>query len=142
IEGAGAGRAARGTRIFERQDRPMFRPRFAWLALLAIVACDTRGSAPAGAAATILADGVTPDDLAARVARFAPVRIDFDDTSLDVWERQVLQKLVAASDVMHEIFTVQVSADNPEWAERVATYTGPGAEAARAYFDIMVGPWD
>ena len=87
-----------------------------------------------------VAEGMTMEELEARVADFAPSPIGFDHSVLEDWEKAVLAKLVEASDVMHELFARQVSRRNPEWAERVATR---GADdAAAAYYDIMVGPWD
>lgn len=86
-----------------------------------------------------LAEGVTMEDLQDRVADFAPAEIAFDESALADWEKAVLAKLVAASDVMHELFTRQVSVENPRWREMVANR---GDEAVSAYYDIMVGPWD
>lgn len=86
-----------------------------------------------------LAEGVTMEDLQDRVADFAPAEITFDESALADWEKAVLAKLVAASDVMHELFTRQVSVENPRWREMVANR---GDEAVSAYYDIMVGPWD
>jgi hypothetical protein len=89
-----------------------------------------------------LANGMTAEILQERVERFTPARIDFDPSVLEPWEREVLSKLVDASDIMHEIFALQVSPENPEWAGRLAAYDGPGAAAAAELFRIMVGPWD
>ncbi|HUE76996.1 MAG TPA: hypothetical protein VMM83_03565 [Longimicrobiales bacterium] len=87
-----------------------------------------------------IAEGLTIDDLEARVADFAPAEIGVDESVLEDWEKAVLAKLVAASNVMHELFARQVSRRNVEWAERVGSR---GAEdAGAAYYDIMVGPWD
>ena len=91
---------------------------------------------------SMLAAALTPDELQERVAQFEEATLDFDAAMLAPWERSVLAKLVEASDVMHEIFLEQVSRENPELARRLERYAGPGADAARAYFDIMVGPWD
>jgi hypothetical protein len=101
--------------------------------------CETSG--PAGGEMG-LAAGVTPDDLAGRVAKFEPAVLDFDDSALAPWEKTVVEKLVQATDLMHELFSEQVSPENATWKQELAVYDGPGAEAARTYFDIMVGPWD
>ena len=114
----------------------------------AILVATAVAAAGCGAGATddapiaMLAEGITPEELEARVARFAPATIDFDDSVLEPWERQVLVKLVEASDVMHELFTIQVSPKNPEWRAQIEKQRGAGRDAALAYFDIMVGPWD
>lgn len=100
------------------------------------------GAFPPGEPVALLAPGVTPAELELRVMQFAPAVLDFDDTSLEPWERKVLAKLIQASDVMHEIFAQQVSPRTAEWWSALARAGGAGQEAALAYFDIMVGPWD
>jgi hypothetical protein len=87
-----------------------------------------------------LAEGVASGELEERVARFAPAAIEIDEAALEDWEKAVLARLVEASDVMHELFARQVAGDNPDWRKRVSAR---GADdAAGAYYDIMVGPWD
>ena len=87
-----------------------------------------------------VAEGITMEELQARVADFAPAEIGFDAGVLEDWEKAVLAKLVEASDVMHELFARQVSRDNPTWAGRVASRGA--TDPAALYYDIMVGPWD
>ncbi len=114
----------------------------ALLAATLVAGCGAGGPADGEDIGSMLAEGVTAEDLEARVAQFAPATIDFDDSVLEPWEKQVLAKLVEASDIMHELFTLQVSPENPKLRERLAARSGPGRDAALAYFDIMVGPWD
>ena len=111
-------------------------------ALGALLAACSAGPADEEAPIAMLAPGMTPEELEARVARFAPATIDFDDSVLEPWEKQVLVRLIEASDIMHELFTKQVSPRNAEWREQLASQRGAGADAARALFDIMIGPWD
>ena len=87
-----------------------------------------------------VAQGLTMEEVEARVAAFAPAEIGFDAGALEDWEKAVLARLVEASDVMHGLFARQVSPRNPEWAERVASRGV--ADPAAIYYDIMVGPWD
>ena len=89
-----------------------------------------------------LAEGITPDDVARRVEQFAPVEIDFDESLLDEHERVVAKNLVQASDVLGEIFLLQVWRNNLDYEEHLARAEGPGLEHARAYYAIMAGPWD
>ena len=89
-----------------------------------------------------LAAGITADDLEARLAQFAPSAIDFDDSTLEPWERQVLAKLVEASDIMHELFMLQVSSHNLSWRAALAGADTREQRAARDYFEVMAGPWD
>lgn len=90
----------------------------------------------------MLADDITPAEMERRVAQFAPALIDFDDSALEPWEKDVLSRLVAASDLMHEIFALQVSPNNPAWRAQLERQSGAGKVAALVYFDVMVGPWD
>jgi hypothetical protein len=90
----------------------------------------------------MLAEEITPHEIERRVAQFAPATIDFDDSTLEPWEKQVLSRLVAASDVMQELFLLQVSPRNPDWQRELERASGAGKDAALAYFDIMAGPWD
>ncbi len=114
----------------------------ALLAAAALAGCGAGEPADDEAAVPMLAEGLDADELEARLARFAPTTIDFDDATLEPWEKEVLIRLVRASDLMHEIFALQVSPDNPAWRAELASQRGAGGEAALTYFDIMVGPWD
>ena len=89
-----------------------------------------------------LNDAIPVAALQRRVGQFAPAVLDFDDTVLQPWEKQVLKKLVEASFVLHDIYAVQVSEKIPGWRARLETEEGAGKSAAIDYFDIMVGPWD
>ncbi len=104
----------------------------------------TQPTRPAAQVTTVplLVDTITATEIAARVAQFAPATLDFDDRTLAPWEKQVLAKLVEASRIMHDIYTIQVSPQNPAWRAQLAAQEGDGKEAALEYFDIMVGPWD
>jgi hypothetical protein len=101
-----------------------------------------RPGAEAEEGAVELAEGLDAAALQERIAQFAEATIDFDDSALEPWEKQVVAKLVAASDVIHDIFALQVSPMNPEWRARLVAADGAQAEAARRYYEIMMGPWD
>jgi hypothetical protein len=89
-----------------------------------------------------LADGLTPAEMEERVERFAEVEIDFDESLLDESQRLVVRNLVRASDILDEIFRLQVWRENLDHEEHLARAEGPGLDAARVYYDIMAGPWD
>ena len=89
-----------------------------------------------------IAPGLTPADLERRVAQFAPVTLTFDESLLDASQKEVLKQLVEASDHLDAIFLDQVWARNAELRGMLQEREGPGIDAARAYFDIMYGPWD
>jgi len=127
----------------DRPERPMRRTTFpVILSLAALTGCGAGERGGDVELSTLLAPGVSTEELARRVAQFAPAEIDFDDSTLEPWEREVLTRLVAASDLMQEIFLIQVSPRNPEWRARLERTRGEGREDALAYFDIMAGPWD
>lgn len=99
--------------------------------------------APDPAAPPGLAPGVTAADLERRLERFAPARIDFDASGLEAWEKNVLETLVRASDVVHELFLLQVSPENLEWRRAlVVAREDAQSDAAYRYFEVMAGPWD
>ncbi len=100
------------------------------------------GAATRAGAIPFLSDSITVADLGRRVAQFAPVSLDFDDTTLQPWEKQVLRKLVDASFVLHEIYAVQVHEMVPAWRARLEAEQGAGKAQAIEYFELMVGPWD
>lgn len=115
-------------------------------AILLLTGC--RGNAPetptpaaeSGAPISLLA--IAPAELQRRVAQFAPATLDFDDSQLQSWEKQVLKKLIEASFVLHDIFALQVSEKVPQWRAQLEAESGAGKAAAIEYFEIMVGPWD
>ena len=92
--------------------------------------------------AVALAPGITAEGLEGRVALFAPVQLDFDDTLLDAEQRFVVGRLVEASDILGGIFRKQVWLSNPAYENALTGAEGPGLDAAREYYDIMAGPWD
>ncbi len=118
----------------------MRRHGWTWMALATVVlaGCGDRAEKPLA----MLAPGVTPTDMEARVQQFAPAVIGFDTTVLEPWEKGVLAKLIEASDVLHGVYALQVSPHNPTWRAELDTAQGLGKAAALTYFDIMVGPWD
>ncbi|MBW3660606.1 MAG: peptidase [Gemmatimonadetes bacterium] len=111
---------------------------------------DTEAAAPAdtvrrpvpGLPPAALSPGVTPAEMEAKVAQFAPVELGFDASLLDAEQRIVARKLVEASRLLDEIFLLQVWRDNPAYADKVAAAEGAGMDAARVYYAIMYGPWD
>ncbi|MCB9557806.1 MAG: peptidase [Deltaproteobacteria bacterium] len=79
-------------------------------------------------------------DVATRLAQFAPIDLDFDDKSLSTRERAVLRKLVEAGQVIDSIFADQVHGKNKVLRQQLLKQGAP--KEAVAYFDLMYGPWD
>jgi hypothetical protein len=94
-----------------------------------------------GAIVTAAPAGPSADQLSKMAARFAPVDITADVSSLPAAERRVLAKLVQASRLMDAIFLRQVSPDNEALLLKLL---GDDSELGRArlrYFLITKGPW-
>jgi hypothetical protein len=89
-----------------------------------------------------IAPGLSPQEIERRVRQFAPVTLTFDEKLLDARQKRVLKKLVEASNLLDAIFLAQVWRQNPELEAMLRERQAPGMDAARAYFDIMYGPWD
>jgi peptidase M49-like protein len=122
------------------------------MALAVILAASAAACRPSGetteeGAAPATTEQETPGmeiapDVAQRLAKFTPVRLEADLSALSPADRRVLDLLVEASRAMDEIFLRQVWAGNPELRQRLAAARGPRVEAARDYFAINFGPWD
>jgi len=76
-------------------------------------------------------------DIDARLAKFAPVVMDFDDSKLSADDKKVLKLLVEASQIMHELYLLQIDPEIPKLRDKLANHP-----SALKYFDIMAGPWD
>ncbi|HWC00106.1 MAG TPA: hypothetical protein VG672_25535 [Bryobacteraceae bacterium] len=75
------------------------------------------------------------------LARFAPTELRSDPSALSAGDRQALEKLVAASRVLDEIFLVQLWSGNPALAARLQKDGTPLGKARRQYFQLNKGPW-
>ena len=73
------------------------------------------------------------------VAKLAEVRMNPDVSYLTTEEREVVNLLIQAADLMQPIYLRQVSADN---ARLRAEIDKSGDKAQLARFDQMMGPWD
>ncbi|HKO58173.1 MAG TPA: peptidase [Thermoanaerobaculia bacterium] len=121
------------------------------LALLCLalpLACTTMPSTSPSPSATAAADKLPiKPDTPALLAQLPLTVIDYDRSLLDDNERQVVAKLIEASQLIDEIYWRQVSEQNPDWrAKLYAQATAPGAtaldRAGYAYFLANKGPWD
>jgi Peptidase family M49 len=82
------------------------------------------------------------DNIKARVAQFVPQHLNADMGHLSRGDRDALDLLIEASDVIDALFQMQAWATRAETDAAVALYEGPSADAVRDYYDIMRGPWD
>ena len=81
-------------------------------------------------------------DLAAQRAKFADVRMDPDTRFLNAEERQVVNLLIRAADLMDQIYLRQVHARNPAFRQAIATGDPARRQALLDMFDLHFGVWD
>jgi hypothetical protein len=95
-------------------------------------------NAPAGDRLEIL------KDVPQRVAQLPKTPIDYDRALLKDDERQVVAKLIEASQFIDEIYWRQVSEDNPTYRDRLAAQAknSPLDQAGYDYLFINRGRWD
>jgi hypothetical protein len=105
-------------------------------AVLAAAAC----SAPADNA-SVPASGAEYD-LAASRAQIAPIPMNVDTSFLTAEERQVVNYLIQASDLMSQIYLRQVHRDNPELRAAIAAGSDPRKQQLLDMFDLHFGVWD
>jgi hypothetical protein len=108
-------------------------------ALVAVSGADAMGTKAKTATARDLA--IVPD-VEKRLAQFAPTRLSADLSALSPADRKALGLLVQAASRLNEIALRQAWGGNPDFARELAAQKGPRADAARAYFQINLGPWD
>ncbi|HEY8165623.1 MAG TPA: hypothetical protein VIF83_08735 [Gemmatimonadaceae bacterium] len=104
------------------------------LAMLIEAAC-TQESASSGSA---IAGGDTAvaSDMASRIAKYTPVTLSADTSSLTVKERQMLPLLVAAAKEMDPIYWEQAYGSRDSLLARV------NDSLTRRFADMNYGPWD
>lgn len=110
------------------------------LALLLATAC---GAADQPAAKT--ESGVETKagySLEASRAKIARIEMNPDVSFLNAEERQVVNLLNQAGDLMSEIYLRQMSEDNPRVRAEIAMSDAPNKAALLDMFDLHFGPWD
>ncbi|HOX25047.1 MAG TPA: peptidase [Candidatus Krumholzibacteria bacterium] len=73
---------------------------------------------------------------------YAVVELAPDLTGLGAQDKAVLDELVAAGRIVHDLFKIQATPCYDAIAGRVAAYAGADAAPLRRYFAINAGPWD
>ena len=106
--------------------------------LLATAACATRPAEPP-ASAGVSANGY---DLAAQRAKIARIQMNPNTAFLNAEERDVVNLLIQAADLLNPVFLRQVSADNPQTREAIARSGRPDRALLLDWFDFNAGPWD
>jgi hypothetical protein len=110
-------------------------------ALVPLAACTTtvsQRSVPV-TGATVASDGY---DLAVQRAKIARVPMMPDTSFLTAEERQVVNLLNQAANLMSEIYLRQMSENNPRVRAEIAASRRPDRAALLDMFDLHFGPWD
>ncbi|MBV9930272.1 MAG: hypothetical protein JO013_04930 [Alphaproteobacteria bacterium] len=110
-------------------------------ALLAATAACTTG--PAGPPPPDRA-AAAPEGYSIAAQRAKIVRIDMhpDTRFLSAEERDVVNDLIRAADLLDPIFLRQVYADNPRVRDEIARSSRPDRALLLDWFDFNAGPWD
>src|SRR4051794_31936 len=106
--------------------------------LCATAACAT-GAPPPPPAFVAAADGYS---VAAQRAKIVRIAMRPDTSFLTAEERDVLNDLIQAADLLDPIFLRQVSADNPRVREEIASLNRADGPLLLDWFDFNAGPWD
>jgi hypothetical protein len=107
--------------------------------LLATAACAAGAPEPRLAAAPQEAPGY---DLAASRAKIARIAMQPDTSFLDAEEREVVNLLIQAAELMNPIYLRQRSLDNPTIRAEIARSAHPQKAQLLDMYDLHFGPWD
>ena len=107
--------------------------------MLATAACATRPAEPPAAAAAPAAEGY---DHAAQRAKIARIPMNPDTGFLNAEEREVVNLLIQAAELMNPIYLRQRSVGNPTIRAEIARSQHPRKAALLDMFDLHFGPWD
>lgn len=105
--------------------------------MLAAGGCTTMATGDTTSAAS--ADSAALD---AELAKFATVRMNPDTSFLNAEERQVVNLLIEAADLMSEIYQRQYYATNPALRQQIVDSDRPDKARLLALYDINNGPWN
>jgi Peptidase family M49 len=106
--------------------------------LLATAACATRPAEPPATAAPATAGY----DLAAQRAKIARIPMAPSTAFLSAEEREVVNLLIQAAELMNPIYLRQRSVENPTIRAEIARSEHPRKAALLDMFDLHFGPWD
>ncbi|HYJ81322.1 MAG TPA: hypothetical protein VEW26_00540 [Allosphingosinicella sp.] len=106
--------------------------------LLATAACASRPAEPPATAASE-ADGY---DLAAQRAKIARIQMAPNTAFLSAEEKEVVNLLIRAAELMDPIYLRQRSTGNPTIRAEIARSAHPQKAALLDMFDLHFGPWD
>jgi hypothetical protein len=106
--------------------------------LVSTAACTTRASEPPAPAAP----AAEAYDLAAQRAKIARIAMTPNTAFLNAEEREVVNLLIQAADLISDVYLRQRFADNPRIRAEIARSEHPQKAALLDMFDLHFGPWD
>jgi hypothetical protein len=106
--------------------------------LLATSACSTRTAEPPATAAA----AAEAYDLAGQRAKIARISVAPDTAFLNAEEREVVNLLIRAAELMNPIYLRQRSVENPTVRAEIARSAHPQKAQLLDMFDLHFGPWD
>jgi hypothetical protein len=110
--------------------------------LLASAACAQAPAEVASAPTPAPAPAEPAYDLAAQKAKLATIRMEVDTGFLNQEQRDVVNLLIRASDLMSQIYLRQRYAENPQVQKAIAMNRRADRDLLVEMFDRNFGPWD
>ena len=110
--------------------------------ILAILLCATAACTTAAPPPPPVAASADSYSVAAQRAKIARITMHPDTSFLSAEERDVVNYLIQAADLLNPIFLRQVSADNPRVREEIARLNRADGPMLLDWFDFNAGPWD
>jgi hypothetical protein len=107
--------------------------------LLAVVSL---GSLSIHCGEKMISQKVSLEAVKQQVAKFAPVELACDLSSLPASEKKALAKLAQAALLIDELFLTQVDPQNPRLQEELQPLAGTAEQPYLDLFTIMFGPWN
>lgn len=112
------------------------------ISLIALLLASACGSPDDGSRQAAATEAAAASPLAASRAKIARIEMTPDVSFLSAEEKQVVNLLIEAGDLMSEIYLRQVSEDNPATRAAIAASDSPDKAALLDMFDLHFGPWD
>jgi hypothetical protein len=112
--------------------------------LAALLATAAAGCTAPMPPSPLAASAENPDgyNIAAQRAKIVRIAMHPDTSFLTAEERDVVNDLIQAADLLDPVFLRQVSADNPRVRQEIASLNRADGPLLLDWFDFNAGPWD
>src|SRR3982075_123441 len=112
-----------------------------FLLVSTIMATAQKNPAPAPSPSTAETAFPNADELNQMAARFAPVRLEVDISSLSAGDKKALGKLIEAGRIVNPLFMQQFWSGDLALYQKLQQDKTPLGKARLHYFRINKGPW-